>query len=50
MFNDQSLEVIKGSQIRIDLELHNQSKRITTNSHSIMSIIYRQQKLKDVSR
>lgn len=43
MLGQWSLEVIKGSQIRIDLALCNQSQ---ANSHSITSIVYRQQKLK----
>lgn len=46
MFNNQSLEMIKGSQIRIDMELHNQSKTITTSSHSIIYTVWRQQDLK----
>lgn len=38
--------MIKGSKIRIDLELYNQSETVTMNSHSIMSIVERQQDLK----
>lgn len=46
MLNHLSLEMIKGSKIRIDLELYNQSETITMNSHSIMSIVEREQDLK----